>query len=800
MKQKTCRGKAPKNNLSEVVAWFTTEYNRENDFVFKYKDELCAPKKETFPQAAASQEEEEPSILGRYCPDIKQESMSGEKISIDGGSGRMKQFQNTGENTENIRTDRGTKTKRSITEDNNAEDGNAEEVYQRSLAERRKLTMEYIDMKDSGIYAEDELKKKKDRIDVLKGVLDRYGPQPKVTPVPRKAETGGEVVDLHTQKTPGHSEGKKDTTTRMDGGTKDLEKWNSGVFEWDRKVEKALQQIFKNKSFRENQRGAINAALAREDVFVIMPTGGGKSLCFQLPAVIGRGVTVVVTPLLSLMQDQIKNMVGKRVVALGLNSTLTKKEVELSYTELCTEKPSCKLFYVTPELVMSSNRFQDVLENLYSRRLIERFVIDEAHCVRQWGAEFRKEYGELRKLREQYADVPIMALTATATKSVQEDVIASLGIAGCTRFWQSYNRKNLSYAVYPKTGDVEQDIVAFINSSFPGKSGVIYCTAKADCEDLAQSLCVKYRLKARFYHAGLEAGDRETVQREWTTNAVQIIVATIAFGMGIDKPDVRFVIHYSMPKNLEGYYQETGRAGRDGLESSCVMYYSYGDKKRFDFMIQKSEGSASQKSIEMENARRVLAYSLNRIDCRRVILMEYFGEKFDRAMCGKTCDNCERGGKLALTDFTSQAREIAQFVKGTQDRLTMNNLVNIYRGVSGGKEKKHRLCSIFSRGRMYTREEGERLIQHMIKEDILVEYLTTNNGGYCHSYIGPSKGIGSCLSGNKKLMMVTGEHVPVVPRPKKQAGPAGGAKTKTTAWGKKKMPFRKKKPNNFGFK
>lgn len=493
-----------------------------------------------------------------------------------------------------------------------------------------------------------------------------------------------------------------------------------------------LRNVFWLEHFRGNQEEIIKMSLINEDIFVLMPTGGGKSLCYQLPALMQEGVTVVVSPLLSLIQDQISNLLNKNIPAVALNSNCTSSERSLLMEILATQN-YVKLVYVTPELLSKSGQFLNLLSSLHGRGRLCRFVIDEAHCVSQWGHDFRPDYKELGVLKKKFPAVPIVALTATATRKVELDVLSSLNIRGCRVFRQSFNRMNLRYYVASKTKKTVMDIVSFVHAYYPDSPGIIYCTSKKACEEMSEKL--NEYLKTTFYHAGLSKRERNRVQEMWSEGTVKIIVATVAFGMGIDKRDVRFVIHFSLPKSLEGYYQETGRAGRDGLESVCIMYYNYADTKAIEFLISNNHSATTeQKNRQREELKYVVQYCENKTDCRRKLVLSHFGENFDPKECNKTCDNCERNLKRTK-DYTREAREITCMVQSA-GRMSFIQAVDAYRGSGNKKSLEFSEAAFFGSGKSLKRVVVERIIQHLIGNGNLENKAFMNRGSrFAHSYL-----------------------------------------------------------------
>ena len=515
---------------------------------------------------------------------------------------------------------------------------------------------------------------------------------------------------------------------------------------WSRDVKAAMKERFHLRGFRPNQLEAINATLSGKDTFVLMPTGGGKSLCYQLPSIIKsgktRGVTVVISPLLSLMQDQVAHLQNLKIQALLINSEVTTEHRRLVMESLRDPQVEkyIQLLYITPEMLSKSQAIISAFRDLYQRQKLARIVIDEAHCVSQWGHDFRPDYKLLGQVRGQFKGVPVMALTATATENVKVDVIHNLGIENCEVLTQSFNRPNLTYDVRSKGKgkEVLDDIVTTIKTLYKNQSGIIYCLSRKNCESIAEKLRNEHHIMAYHYHAGMDPGEKTSVQKQWQAGIYHVIVATIAFGMGIDKPDVRFVIHHTIPKSLEGYYQETGRAGRDGKRSGCYLYYGYQDINALKRMIDDGEGSWEQKERQRQMLRNMFSFCENRSDCRRVQVLNYFNESYNREDCNGACDNCNSKCSFESQDFSKFAIAAITLVKKIeQDSVTLLHCVDVFRG---GKTKKitslkHSILEEYGAGSQLERGDVERLFYRLLSEDALAEENKVNKGGFATNYL-----------------------------------------------------------------
>ncbi len=508
---------------------------------------------------------------------------------------------------------------------------------------------------------------------------------------------------------------KAKKVTGVEKKTAPVKKRSAGVEDTQKNHHLAthLQQYFGFSGFKDQQETIINNLLNGNDTFVIMPTGGGKSLCYQLPALISEGCAIIVSPLIALMKNQVDLVRGYSSnddVAHFLNSTLNKGQQKTVKDDLVSGKT--KMLYVAPETLTKEDNIE-----FFKDLNISFFAVDEAHCISEWGHDFRPEYRRLRDMMEMIKpSAPMIALTATATPKVQSDILRNLGLRNPRIFISSFNRANLYYEILPKIqkDQTTKSIVRFI-SQHKGKSGIIYTLNRKTTEELAEMLMAN-GIKAVAYHAGLESKLRAERQDQFLNEDVQVIVATIAFGMGIDKPDIRFVIHYNIPKSIENYYQETGRAGRDGMEGKCMLYYSHKDVAKLEHLMR--DKPLSEREVGAQLINEMVAYAEGAV-CRRKILLSYFGEEYDVSGCNCMCDNCNNPKEQIETKAeTVQALAV---IKGLDEQFTMDYLLHILRGKANTQVKmfRHDERDFFGIGKDKDEHFWNSLMRQMILEGLI---------------------------------------------------------------------------------
>nr|XP_040030334.1 ATP-dependent DNA helicase Q1 isoform X1 [Gasterosteus aculeatus aculeatus] len=502
----------------------------------------------------------------------------------------------------------------------------------------------------------------------------------------------------------------------------ELQLYDGTDFPWFKEVEQHLKDPFHLSTFRSLQLKAINLTLSGRDLFLVMPTGRGKSLCYQLPALCSKGFTLVVSPLVSLMEDQIMSLKSINVPAVMLNASSTKEHAKNVMAGMTDPNGPFKLLYVTPERIAKSKLLMSRLEKAHNADLLSRIAVDEVHCCSQWGHDFRPDFKQLGILKRQFPKVPLLGLTATATGSVLKDCENILCVPHPVTLSASFNRANLYYEVRIKDSNYDasiSDIASLIKNRYKDQSGIVYVFSQKDAENVSSSL-QKEDILAFPYHAHMDPDVKSHVHCKWTLNKIQVVVATVAFGMGIDKPDVRFVIHHTISKSIENYYQESGRAGRDDSQADCILYFGFSDIFRISTMVV-------MENIGQQKLLQIVDYCQNVDRCRRSLMAVHFDEVWDDEGCNQMCDTCRRVKDYTTVDITEHAKQVVKIVElaaSVDEKLTPLKLVDTWMGKGPAKRRKMiqttTLCRLQAEAMVVT-----MLLQGYLRDDFSFTPYTT---------------------------------------------------------------------------